>query len=92
MNNGEHANKILDFVLSLFGAIIVSLVLGSYFFTWLADNYQTQEKIKWRERHEQEHRESIKEIKEELRANQQEMKNLLEKIIRLQEHSKAGKG
>lgn len=93
------SSKLLDFVLSIFGIIVVTLVLGSYGFTWLVDNSQTQEKVQWREKHEQDHRQSIqdakaeikqevRELKEQLNRSQDEMKDMLEKIIRLQEQSR----
>jgi uncharacterized protein HemX len=92
-------SKISDIVLNAFSVVLVTLILGSYGFTWLVDVNQTQEKTQWRDKHVQEHKQTINEIKvelkqdikdlkEELNKSQDEMKDMLEKIIRLQEQTR----
>lgn|SRR5579884_1215198 len=89
-------NKLFDWLLSVFGLILVTLVFGSYGFTWLIDTNQTKEKQDWRQQHVKDHKqeladlrkdvkESVDNMKEELRSNQAEIKELLEKMIRMQE-------
>lgn len=89
-------NKLFDWLLSVFGLILVTLVFGSYGFTWLVDLNQTKEKQDWRQQHVKDHKqelvdlkkdvkESIDSIREELRNNQSETRELLEKMIQMQE-------
>ncbi len=90
------SGKILEWILSMFGLVLATLVLGSYGFTWIVDMNQTKEKQEWRQQHNEFHKqelaevkremkESVESVKKELKENQNEIKELLEKIIRVQE-------
>lgn len=89
-------DKLLDWVLGVVGIVFVTLIFGSYGYVWLIDYNQTKEKEDWRNKHIDNHKQelseikkdinsSVSELKEELKANQRELKDLFEKMIRVQE-------
>lgn len=92
------SHKLLDTILWISGTVFVTLVLGAYGFAWIVDDKQTKEKDTWRSQHAQSHRDetretkqeinrSIESLKDELKGNQEEIKELLKSVIELQERT-----